>query len=1131
MSVTRDEILRILVRTEGQESAAQLRGELGQLVQEGERTRQSQQSLGQAIGKVKLELAAAAAGVFAATRMLRGAAAESGRFQTAIAEVGTLLSDKSGIPQLTDDIKALTLEFGGSATRQANAYYQIVSAGAEQGAEANRILAQSNKLAIAGVADLTVSADGLTSALNAYGEGADQAERFSDALFASVRAGKTTVGELAGSIGTVAPLAAQANVSIEELTGTIATLTKGGVQTSQAANQVRAVLAAVVKPTSQATRAAEELGLQFDLAAVRSKGLAGFLEDVREKTGGSEEVMARLFGRVEGLQAVLALTGNQAADFRDVLASVADAAGATEQAFEQMQDTPAQRMARYQAAAEQLRMALGDLITSLSPVLEVLARILQGLLALPEPIKMVLAGVVALTAVVGPLLLAVRALGPALALMGGSAALAGSSSAAAATGLAALRLAAARLFAPLGALYLIGDIVDLIDEYSDAAREAAQVSDDLARAESNIVAQIDGVKQAYSGLAELQIRSNDELERLSSYNLSAYSTQLDAAAKYWRAIEIESRRAGEAQQEAFARERAEAYAGALAVVRGRMEQLRGLAAITINPIRDLAGAFETLGIKSQQSLEDAERSARRAMRTVRDAAELGRASVQDVRNAFEAWAKTARDAVADTDLVGRAQVEAAIAAEAAILGIEGAYRRTSAASRQSALEQLGQLQAITDTAQAAANKIARELGDAIRNGAAPEAIDELREQFAQANARVESLNVSLGEARAKLEALGPAAAGAVAGMDALASRGGSSAREIGDQAQAAGEKVGRLGEEGEKAGEKVEQAGQAGAASMRGFVTSTDPALNNVLRMQQNVGALQQSLRGMGDAGVQAAEGLAQAYGVTLMRAMSAPLGMLEFATKNALVVYERLLEFGVASSAGVASANRALGESADEAAQQLLSMGYTMEQIAAGGAEIRAAIAAINLSSLDRIRSGFEGLYGAAQNVTSEMRAAREELESLARESERRALQRRGDESSLADLALKDELARIDELERRGGAGARQAADLARKLAREEHQARLREIREQRDAQINADRDVRDTRRGGAGARGSGLDAGAGPQTAALQPVTIDLGPLGRGTIHVGGASDARTLEALLRALRADIAGSGSASLAGLVR
>lgn len=1089
MSVSRDEILRILVRTEGQESAKELRGELGKLVLEGDRTRASQQSLGQALGKVKVELAAAAAGVYAATRVIRGAAQESSRFQTAIAEVGTLLSDRSGIPQLTQDVKALALEFGGSATTQAKAYYQVVSAGAEQGAEANRILAQSNKLAIAGVADLTVSADGLTSALNAYGAGAEEAERYSDAFFATVREGKTTVGELAGSIGQVAPIASQAGVEIEELTGTIATLTKGGVATAQAANQVRAILSAVIKPTSQASKVAEDLGIQFDLAAVRSKGLAGFLADVAEKTGGSEEAMAKLFGRVEGLQAVLALTGNQAADFRDVLESVANAAGETERAFAQMQDTPAQRMARYQAATEQLRFALGDLITALSPVLELLGELVQALTRLPEPLKAVAAGLIAVLAVAGPLALAVRALGPALAIVTGGATAAGAAATGAAAGVAAgvglLRAAAARLIPVLGGLYLIKDIVDLIDDYGEANRRAAQASEDRERADANIAAQIEGIKRAYGGLADLQIRSNEQLDKLRDYNLSAYLSQLDQAGQYWRAVEIEAKRAGATFTAAWAREKADRYAEALSSARDRTSELAEAATLVVNPIKDLGDAFKSLKIESQASLNAAENAARNALTTIASAAQAGKATAADVRRAFDAWAKAARDAVVESDIAGRAQVEAAIAARAGVLGIEDAYKRTSVASRQSAFEQVGTLQALADTARAVANKIGLELGAAIQSGASPEAVEELRREFTGAQARVDSLNDSLSEARARLEALSPAAAKASAGIGELSSQGSNSLGNVGDQAQSAGDKVQQLGAEGEKAGEKIEQAGQAGAASMRGFVTSTDPALNNVLRMQQNVGALQQSLRDMGAEGVKAADQLAKAYGVQLAQALSAPLGTLEFVTRNALGVYERAMEFGLATSAGVSNANRALGESAAEASAKLLDMGYTLEQIAEGGAQVKAAIAAINLSSLDRIKSGFEGLYGAAQNVTSEMRAARDELEALNREAEKRALQRRGDEKALADLALAEEIARIDELERRGGAGAREAAALARKLAREEHQAKLRELREREAEEKRAITDVEDTRRrsrGGGGGGGAGLDGGSG------QPQRVDL-------------------------------------------
>jgi len=184
------------------------------------------------------------------------------------------------------------------------------------------------------------AADGLTSALNAYGAGADKAESYSDALFTAMRAGKTTVGQLASSLGKVAPTAAQVGVSFDELLAATAAITTTGLGTSETMNSLRQVMAAVVKPTKQAESAAHKLGIQFNVAAMKSKGLVGFLSDVQKATGGSSEKLAELFGSVEALGSVMFLTSKDGgAKFLEIIEDMEKKSGQTEAAFDKMSKT------------------------------------------------------------------------------------------------------------------------------------------------------------------------------------------------------------------------------------------------------------------------------------------------------------------------------------------------------------------------------------------------------------------------------------------------------------------------------------------------------------------------------------------------------------------------------------------------------------------------------------------------------------------------------------------------------------------------------------------------------------------------------------------------------------------------
>ncbi|ARB06117.1 tail length tape measure protein [Dinoroseobacter phage vB_DshS-R5C] len=299
----------------------------------------------------------------------------AGSFETAMAEVSTLVDETVfNLGRLEDAILAQSRAFGAAPVQQAAAAYQIISAGASTATEAIDLLDASNRLAIGGVTDVATAADGLTSVLNAYGMAASEVSDVSDVLFVGMRAGKTTIGELASSLGNVAPLAAQAGVGFDELVASIAALTKGGISTQQAVTGVRAILAAVTNPTVEAADMAERLGLNFNAAALESRGFAGFMEDVVTATGGSSDAMAQLFGGVEALVPALALAGQAGVDMTAILEDMEERGGATQEAFERMTNTFEFQSARLRQSLMTALIELGSIITSaLTPAIKFLA--------------------------------------------------------------------------------------------------------------------------------------------------------------------------------------------------------------------------------------------------------------------------------------------------------------------------------------------------------------------------------------------------------------------------------------------------------------------------------------------------------------------------------------------------------------------------------------------------------------------------------------------------------------------------------------------------------------------------------------------------------------------------------------
>ena len=280
----------------------------------------------------------------------------------AVAEINTLLDENTDITAKSASMatREAALRYGNDVQQQAQAYYDIISAGAGSQAEADALLAESNRLAIAGNASLSESADGLTSVMNAYGLSGDQASRATASMMAAVKSGKTTIPELAGSIGRVAPMSNALGVSMEELNAALATTTKQGISTSESASGMKALFANIKKPTREASREARRLGVEWNETALRAKGLDAFLRDVTSSAKFNEESWTKLVGSVEGGNTVVALTTDNMREFGKAMDAQAEGAETMDEAVRKMMDTDDRKLRKTTAAFKEMEIALGE---------------------------------------------------------------------------------------------------------------------------------------------------------------------------------------------------------------------------------------------------------------------------------------------------------------------------------------------------------------------------------------------------------------------------------------------------------------------------------------------------------------------------------------------------------------------------------------------------------------------------------------------------------------------------------------------------------------------------------------------------------------------------------------------------
>lgn len=202
--------------------------------------------------------------------------------------------------------------------------------------EVDAFIATASKLAVGGGVELAKSVDIMSSALNAYGDSATEAEKYSDVLFQTVGLGKLSMEELGSSLANVVPTAAAAGVGIDDIGAAMAQMTAKGIPAAQSSTKLNQLLLELQKPAAglapllrNAGISAESLANE-DLVTTLSK-----LKKTMDETGTSA---ANAFSSSEAGAAFNTLM-SQAGEFQNFTDGIAGAAGATGDAYKIMSES------------------------------------------------------------------------------------------------------------------------------------------------------------------------------------------------------------------------------------------------------------------------------------------------------------------------------------------------------------------------------------------------------------------------------------------------------------------------------------------------------------------------------------------------------------------------------------------------------------------------------------------------------------------------------------------------------------------------------------------------------------------------------------------------------------------------
>lgn len=287
-------------------------------------------------------------------------------YESSFAKVSTLLSGTGEeIEKYKNDILKASSETGVSVDEMSESVYNAISAGVDQ-ADAIGFVTEALKLAKGGFTDTATSVDVLTTAMNAYSQYGLEAGEVSDMLITTQNLGKTTVDELASSMGKIIPTANAYGVQIDNLCGMYATMTSNGIATAESTTYMNSMLNELGKSGTntdkilrEMTKDVQEGGLGFSDMMSQGWELSDCLSLLEQYAGEAGLSVMDLFGSAEAGKAAQVLISNTE-QMNTAIDSMRNSAGATEEAYEKMNDTVESKINRIKNNLVNIGISIGE---------------------------------------------------------------------------------------------------------------------------------------------------------------------------------------------------------------------------------------------------------------------------------------------------------------------------------------------------------------------------------------------------------------------------------------------------------------------------------------------------------------------------------------------------------------------------------------------------------------------------------------------------------------------------------------------------------------------------------------------------------------------------------------------------
>ena len=347
----------VIIRITGDDSdfSAKLKGAAG-------KAKTAFKGMGRVAVPVLKGIGAAVSAVSGALTGMAIAAAHVGApFETAFAKTQTIMDTSAvSVAQMRDDILGLSNEMGIAASELSDSVYNAISATGDT-ANAVSLVWDASRLASAGFTDSASALGVLTTAINAYGMAATDAEKISDSLIMTQNLGVTTVAELSAGMGKAIATASAYGIDLYNVESSYISLTKAGINTAEATTYMASMFNELGDSGSEASKLLLQVsGKSFAQLMAEGASVADVLGLLYTACNRDSTALMNLWGSAEAGKASNAIVNQGLETFNDNLGALQNSAGTTAVAYETMCDTFEHQTALLKTNVQNLGIALYD---------------------------------------------------------------------------------------------------------------------------------------------------------------------------------------------------------------------------------------------------------------------------------------------------------------------------------------------------------------------------------------------------------------------------------------------------------------------------------------------------------------------------------------------------------------------------------------------------------------------------------------------------------------------------------------------------------------------------------------------------------------------------------------------------